>query len=108
MDWIIAKGGRGNQLYIHDASVPTYIYYTELHPQKAKWSPLLGAQRLQWETDYAELTKNQKDTAYFLYTGGFPDIEKDKRTKQLDQHMQQVAYFEYAICYVYVYVPKVR
>lgn len=106
MDWIIARGGRGNQLYVHDASVPTYIYYTELHPRKAKWSLLLGAQRLQWETDYAELTKNQRDTTYFLYTGGFPNSEKDKRTKQLEQHMQQIAYFEYAICYVYVYVPK--
>jgi hypothetical protein len=106
MDWIIARGGRGEQLYVHDASVPTYIYYTELHPQRAKWSSLLGARRLKWETDYAEITRGQRDTTYFLYTGGFPGSEKDKRTKQIEQNMQQVAYFEYAICYVYVYVPK--
>lgn len=106
MDWISARGAGGRSLYVHDANVPTYIYYTELHPQKAKYASLLGAKRLTWGDDYAEVTKSVTDTAYFLYTGGFPDPEKEKRTKQIEQNMRQVGYYEYAICFVYVYVPK--
>jgi len=106
MSWIRAKGGRGDQLYVHDANVPTYIYYTELHPQKARWAMLLGACRLKWDDDYTQVTKNIKDTAYFLYTGGFPDGERERRTKQIETNMRQVGYFEKYICFVYEYVPK--
>lgn len=106
LDWMHARGAHGSQLYVHDANTPTYIYYTELHPQKARYASLLGARRLIWSDDYAEVTKGVKDTAYFLYTGGFPDSEKEKRTKQIEQNMRQVGYYEYAICFVYVYVPK--
>lgn len=106
MDWIQARGGRGPELYVHDANVPTYIYYTELHPKKAHYASLLGAHRLKWDDDYTQITRGIKDTAYFLYTGGFPEGEREKRTKQIEQNLRQVDYFEYAICFVYVYVPK--
>ncbi len=39
MMWLQARGARGKQLYLHDASVPAYIYYTELHPEKLRWQP---------------------------------------------------------------------
>ncbi|MEO6833803.1 MAG: hypothetical protein ABI378_14250 [Chitinophagaceae bacterium] len=107
MTWLRdVKHAKGSQLFIHDANVPTYIYYTELHPQKARWASLVGAHRLTWDTDYTQLTKNWKDTAYFLYTGGFPDGERNKRTKEIEQNMRQIDYFEKYVCFVYEYVPK--
>ena len=106
MAWMAEKGARGDQLYVHDANVPTYIYYTELHPDKAHWASLLGARRLTWEDDYTQVSSNIKDTAYFLYTGGFPDGERERRTKQIETNMRQVGYFEKYICYVFVYVPR--
>jgi hypothetical protein len=106
LDWIETQGGKGAQLFVHDANVPTYIYYTELHPEKAKYNSLLGARLLKWDSDYTQVTKAYKDTAYFIYTGGFPDWERQRRTSEIERNMKQIKYFEKTICYVYVYVPK--
>jgi 4-amino-4-deoxy-L-arabinose transferase-like glycosyltransferase len=106
LEWIENRGGRGYQLYVHDANVPTYIYYTQLHPGKAKWAPLLGAHKLTWEDDYTELTKNLKDTAYFIYTGGFAEGERKRRIAEIEKNMKQIDYFERDICFVFVYAPK--
>ncbi len=106
MDWIKARGAHGSNLYIENASVPAYIYYTQLHPENAKWTPLLGAHQLNWNDDFSQVTENIKDTAYFLYTGGFTPEERQRRTHEIEQNMQQVAYFEHVVCYVFVYAPK--
>jgi hypothetical protein len=106
MAWIQGRGGRGSQLYVHDANVPTYIYYTELHPDRRQWAPLLGAHRLKWDEDYVQLSAGIKDTAYFIYTGGFPQPERERRVQQLETSLRQIDYFEKYICYVFEYVPK--
>ncbi|MBS1644798.1 MAG: glycosyltransferase family 39 protein [Bacteroidetes bacterium] len=107
MAWLRdVKHAKGEQLFVHDANVATYIYYTELHPNKAQWASLLGAHRLTWDTNYSLLTQHWKDTAYFLYTGGFGEAERQRRTRELEQNMRQLDYFEKYICYVYEYVPK--
>jgi hypothetical protein len=106
MEWLKSRSARGSQLYVHDANVPTYLYYTELHPDKAHFASLLGAHRLKWDDDYTGISSGIRDTAYFLYTGGFPEGERERRTKQLETNMRQVGYFEKYICYVFVYVPK--
>lgn len=107
MAWLRdVKHAKASQIFIHDANVPTYIYYTELHPQKAQWASLVGAHRLTWDNDYSQITKTWKDTAYFLYTGGFPEGERNRRTKEIEQNMRQIDYFEKYICFVYEYVPK--
>lgn len=107
LEWIRDRGVRGGQLYVHDANVPTYIYYTELNPRKSEFAQLIGAHRMTWEDDYTEVTKNLKDTTYFIYTGGFGDWEKNRRIGEIEKNMQQVAYFEKDVCFVYVYAPKV-
>lgn len=107
MAWLRdVKHAKGEQLFVHDANVATYIYYTELHPKKAQWASLLGAHRLTWDTNYSELTQHWKDTAYFLYTGGFGEAERQRRMQEIEQNMRQIDYFEKYICYVYEYVPK--
>lgn len=107
MTWLRdVKHAKGSQLFVHDANVPTYIYYTELHPEKAQWASLLGAHRLTWDNNYTVVTQQWKDTAYFLYTGGFPDRERRERTEQIEKNMKQIDYFQKYICFVYEYVPK--
>jgi hypothetical protein len=96
----------GQHLFIHDGCGPTYVYYTQLHPDKKEWETLTGAKILKWDTDYAAETKDIRDTVYFLYTGGFSPDERNKRTSQIEQNMKQVDYFEKYVCYVYGYAPK--
>jgi hypothetical protein len=110
LDFLKNKNARGEQVYVHDASVPPFIYYTELHPEKDRYSSLRSAHRLTWDNDYAEVTKNLTDTTYFLYTGGFPDQEKNKRTGQILNHMVEVNYFAIPewVVFVYTYVPRAK
>jgi hypothetical protein len=108
MDYLKVKGAKGDQLFVHDASVPPYIYYTELHPDKNNYQALLGAHILTWDQNYADVTLNVSDTAYFIYTGGFPDHERNKRTAEIEKNMQQVDYFRKNdwFVFVYTYAPK--
>jgi len=109
-EYIKEKGGEGSQVYVHHASTPTYIYYTEMHPDREQYSMLTGAHKLTWDTDYNQLTSSIRDTAYFLYTGGFPDHERDRLTSTIEKNMVQVDYFrpEEWIVFVYTYAPKVN
>jgi hypothetical protein len=108
MDYLMGKRVRGDQVYIHESSGPTYIYYTELHPDAERYNKLKGGHQLAWDDDYATVTQNVTDTAYFLYTSGFPDEERIKRTSQIEKNMKQVDYFRKNDWYVFVYtyVPK--
>jgi hypothetical protein len=110
LDYLKSKNARAEQVYIHHPSVPPLIYYTEIHPNKDKYRSLHDAHRLTWDTEYAELTRNVTDTVYFLYTGGFPDEEKDKRIEQLNRSVVQVDYFAIPdwVVFVYTYVPKTK
>ncbi len=106
MAWLNSRGALGEQLYLHDAAVPAYIYYTELHPQKACWQPLLGAHRLSWEDDYARVTERVRDTVYLLTAGGFEGTEQERRLAQMAAHLSLAAQYHYAACSVRAYVPK--
>ncbi|MBA2423476.1 MAG: glycosyltransferase family 39 protein [Chitinophagales bacterium] len=106
LDYIKAKNVDGESLFIHDSSVPTYIYYTDIHPQRDKYNSLLGAHLMKWDSDYANETKKVTDTVYFIYTGGFPKLEEEKRKAQIEQNLKQVDYFKKYTTFVYGYAPK--
>lgn len=105
-DYLLQKHVRGDNLFVHDASVPTYKYYVEIHPNREKYYTLMGAHLMRWDSDYTKETKGLKEATWFIYTGGFPDMEKEKRTKQIAVNMKQVDYFEQYTCFVYGYVPR--
>lgn len=106
MDYLKSKNVKGDQLFVHAASTPTYIYYTGIQPDHQKYESLCGAHLMSWDSNYTAVTNNVKDTVYFLYTGGFPEEEKQKRTHQIETNLQQVFYFEKYVCFVYGYAPK--
>jgi hypothetical protein len=106
LSYLKQKHISGNQLFIHNSSGDSYLYYTQLHPGKETWKDLYGATILKWDSDYTLETRDQQDTVYFLYTGGFPPGERQKRVSEIEVNMTQVDYFEKYVCYVFGYVPK--
>lgn len=88
MDHLLERKVSGGSLYVHHSSVPTYRYYTVLHPGRSRYAPLLGAKLLDWSDDYKQPGLVQTDTAWFLFSGGFPPEEKSKRMAQLEAAMQ--------------------
>ena len=106
MDYLKGKGIQGEQLFVHEASVATYIYYTDIHPNRSQYISLFNAKRMKWDSDYTAETSNVKDTVYFLFTGGFPQPEKDRRIGQIEQNLRQVDYYERHVCFVFGYIPK--
>lgn len=106
LDYLVKKRVQGRNLFVHDASVPTYKYYVEIHPDREKYYTLLSAHLMKWNSDYTRETQGRKDTAWFIYTGGFPDAEREKRVRQIEVNMKQADYFEQYACFVYGYAPK--
>jgi 4-amino-4-deoxy-L-arabinose transferase-like glycosyltransferase len=106
LDYLNEKKVKGQEVFINDASVPTYIYYTELHPDRDKYVLLLGARRLKWDSDYTKETTNVSGPVWFVYTGGFPQEERQRRTAQIEQNLKQVDYFEKYVTFVYGYERK--
>jgi hypothetical protein len=106
LSYLKEKHVSGHQLFIHNSSGDSYLYYTQLHPGKESWKDLYGATILKWDSNYTVETQNLQDTVYFLYTGGFPPEERQKRVSEIEVNMTQVDYFEKYVCYVFGYVPK--
>ena len=106
MSYLKQKHVSGDQLFIHNSSGDSYLYYTQLHPGKETWKDLNGATILKWDSNYTTETQNLQDTVYFLYTGGFPPAERQKRVSEIEVNMTQVDYFEKYVCYVFGYAPK--
>lgn len=106
-DYLLSKKVEGRNLFVHNASKPTYLYYTAIDPKgREKYASLLGAHLMNWDSDFAVETKELQDTTYFIYTGGFPEPEKQKCISQIETNMKQIDYFEKYVCFVYGYVPK--
>jgi hypothetical protein len=106
LSYLKQKHLSGNQLFIHHSSGDAYLYYTQLHPAKETWKDLYGATILKWDSDYTLETRDRQDMVYFLYTGGFPHGERQKRVSEIEVNMIQVDYFEKYVCYVFGYAPK--
>ena len=105
LNYLKQKRVNGAQLYIHNSSGDSYIYYTQLHPAREEWKDLYGATILKWDSDYTLETRDLQDTVYFLYTGGFSPEERQKRISQIEVNMKQVDYFEKYVCFVFGYRP---
>ncbi len=81
LDWVQRQGGTNAMLYIHDATVPTFRYYTTLHPAKTRFTGLRGAYLLTWDTDYKAIAARLPDTAFVVFTGG---SASDRQTRLAD------------------------
>ncbi|MES2478285.1 MAG: glycosyltransferase family 39 protein [Bacteroidota bacterium] len=103
MDYIKSKGGQGKELYVDCASVDTYIYYTEIHPKKDRYSMLKGAYLFDWSDDnYKEVAqKVSTPRSFFIFTGGGSDL-RNRHTDEVKQFLTQTDYYE-NFCYVFTF-----
>lgn len=103
-DYIIRKGGTGQELYVDCASGPTYDYYTRLHPGRAKWAVLKGAHVFDWADDnYPEVAARiNTPRAYFIFTGGGEDL-RNRHMSEVRQYMPQTDFFQHATCFVFTF-----
>jgi len=106
LDHLQQQGAHGNQLFVPGGSTATYVYYTSIHPDHQKYATLTGAYLLGWQDDYAAAVSNRQDTTWFIYSENFQEPERNKRTAEIAQHLQQFSYFERYNSFVYGYVPK--
>ncbi len=104
MSYVQGQGGKGTQLYVHDATVPAYLYYTRIHPEKEKWAPIHNAHLLKWEDNYTEVTKPITDTAYFLYAGGITKEKLQEHRQEIQANLKPIAALDTFYCNVDVYV----
>jgi 4-amino-4-deoxy-L-arabinose transferase-like glycosyltransferase len=106
MEWLQRKGARGPQLIVHEGTMPAYLYYTNLHPRRARYESLRGAHLAEWDTHYGELLASTPgNTAYILFTGG-GDASREKHLGELPVTARRVDSFYESICWGYEVVKQ--
>jgi hypothetical protein len=97
----------GNQLYVHNGARPAYIYYTQIHPDHAKWAQLDNAHLVWWDERYDTLAQNIQGKAAFIYTSiSADDLNSCKAA--IAKYMKEGLHIEDADtrCYVYIYTKE--
>ena len=107
LDYLLQQKASGAELYVDCASRDTYIYYTQIHPQKDKYAALHDAYLFDWvQDDFAVVSKKiRRPNAYFIFTGGHPDA-RYRHLKQMEASLHLVDSFTYKYCYVYSFRKK--
>ncbi|MBW7915035.1 MAG: glycosyltransferase family 39 protein [Taibaiella sp.] len=85
----------GDRVYLYHSSVSSFIYYTNIHPEKDKWADIKDANRLIYETNYDSLgawlnySLQPGQEVVFLYTNA-TEAEFELRNKQPKPHLEAV------------------
>lgn len=93
---------RGEQLYLHNGARPAFIYYTQMHPGRAKWKNIAGAHLLMWDADYDQLASTAPTPSAVIFTSVSPD-ELAKTRATVEKYNTQIAAFEKQGCHVFIY-----
>ena len=96
----------GQQVYVHHGARPAIMYYTEIHPDRQKWSQFKDAHMLWWDVRYDTVAQSNPGRVGFIYTSMSPD-ERIDCSKKVESHRKLLDKFEgdpYSIkCAAYVY-----
>jgi len=95
----------GDRLYVHNGARPGIIYYTQIHPGKARWAQFSGAHLLNWDANYDDISaKAGPGRTGFLFTSVYPEDLTHTRST-IEAHLKEVAKLEQpeAKCFAYVY-----
>ncbi|RYD58734.1 MAG: hypothetical protein EOP56_03870 [Sphingobacteriales bacterium] len=111
LDYLNRKQITGPYTYIHHASGPAFIYYTQIHPRRNDLKQFDETAILPWYVNYDSLAwqmryvwKNEKPVA-FIYTNTSAE-ELAKRKNWLDNRIEEVGRLDREYIRVYVYDPK--
>jgi 4-amino-4-deoxy-L-arabinose transferase-like glycosyltransferase len=102
LDFLVSKNIRGDQLYVRDPAKPAYYFYTDIHPQKAKWGSLRGGKITEWDTDYDVLARSWTDTTAMLYGQEDPAKFNEQQTVLL-KYNTELTRFTTVGCHVIIY-----
>ncbi len=67
LDYLAKNNIKGNELYVQNLGTPAYIYYTQIHPAKARWKALIGGSSIEWGVNLDSLTRTFPKQAVTLY-----------------------------------------
>ncbi len=98
------NGIKGKQLNVSNGSVPAYIYYTQIHPDKQRWRTLYDAEIRAWDADWAKIAAEANGKAGVFFTT-ISDNEAVLREQQLSQSSRITAkiFQPKAKCYAFVF-----
>jgi hypothetical protein len=71
---------KGNNLYIANLALPTYLYYTAIHPEKDKWKTLVGGKVIEWGMNIDSIAQTFPPNATMLYGWEEPTIISTEQT----------------------------
>lgn len=83
----------GDRVFLYHSSVPSFIYYTTIHPGKDDWGDMKDAHPLVYETNYDSLgawlnySLQPTQEAVFIYTNA-TESEFEHRNKQPKPHLE--------------------
>ena len=109
MQFLLDKGLKQDKISIYHSSIPAFKYYTEIHPQKEKWSTIKKADLLQWHTNYDSLgwfMQNIWSTVEpkgFLYTNTTAKSLR-KRDGGINKHLKRLDSLVTPQVQAYVYI----
>jgi hypothetical protein len=93
MRYVQDKHMPGYTVFLYHSAVPSFIYYTTIHPEQGKWASIAQANRLIYETNYDSLSWQMRgvwsstEPVAFIYTNATED-EFQYRNRQVKNHMQ--------------------
>jgi len=92
----------GKQLYLHNGARPAFIYYTQIHPGKAKWKNIADAHLLWWDADYDHHARTALSPCSFIFTSVSPDDLANSRAT-IEKYNTQTDALEKQGCHVFIY-----
>src|SRR5690606_28916866 len=103
MQFVLQHGiHSGEKLYIHNGARPAFIYYTQIHPGKKRFSQIENAHLLSWDANYVAITKEARDTIGFIMSSLEP--EKLEWTKKVFQdRMEEITRMEKQGCHALIF-----
>lgn len=96
------KGIADSQLYLHHGAIPTFIYYTSVHPKSGRFRNLMNANCLAWDANYEKISSQISKRAAFIYTSiGSDELQSKKQV--LENYLQLETKQEKKGSWVYIY-----
>jgi len=95
---------KGQSVFISHLTKPAFYYYTRIHPTAEKYDYLQRAKLLNWDSDLKQISTQQKDSVYFIYSHPLKKEEQEKRKNDLSS-LQLFTSFEQVGCFVFGYRP---
>ncbi|MCB0698730.1 MAG: hypothetical protein H6551_00745 [Chitinophagales bacterium] len=109
MTFLKEKNVQGNAISVYHSTVPAFIYYTTIHPDKGNWESIKNADFLSWQTNYDSLgwfmgnVWSSRIPLGFLYTN-FQEFEIEKRNGGIAKSLDLVDKLDKPYVKAYIYI----